>query len=61
MRENALTDALGPPQRESRDGQLAFWDAREWARDARARLGAAGVAAKRAEALAARGKAHHTG
>jgi phosphoglycerol transferase len=60
-REPFLTAALGPPTIESRDGQLAFWDIREWARDARRRLGSAGFEAKRAEALAARGKATHAG
>jgi hypothetical protein len=59
--EPSLRKALGPPMFESRDGQLAFWDTREWARDARRRLGAEGFAAKRREALAARGKAHHAG
>jgi phosphoglycerol transferase len=55
-REAGLTDALGPPAFESPDGTLAFWDVRDWARDARQRLGAAGFAAKRAEALRDRAK-----
>jgi len=60
-REEALTDALGPPRFESPDGTLAFWDTREWARDARQRLGKAGFAAKRAEALRDRGEAKRAG
>jgi hypothetical protein len=46
---------------ESRAGQLAFWDLRDWARDARRRLGADGFAAKRAEALRDRGEAKRAG
>jgi len=60
-RETALTQNLGPPVYESRDGTLAFWDTREWARDARQRLGAAGFAAKRAEALRDRAEAKRAG
>ena len=61
QREAGLTDALGPPDFESPAGDLAFWDTREWARDARRRLGATGFAAKRREALADRGKAKLAG
>ena len=53
--------ALGPPQFESPDGTLAYLDTREWARDARRRLGKAGFAAKRAEALRDRGEAKRAG
>jgi phosphoglycerol transferase len=60
-RDASLTDALGPPVFESPDGTLAFWDTREWARDARRRLGATGFAAKRAEALRDRGEAKRAG
>jgi phosphoglycerol transferase len=60
-REAGLTDALGPPTFESPDGTQAFWDTRAWARDARRRLGKAGFAAKRREALADRGKAKLAG
>src|SRR5262249_4386606 len=60
-REAELTDALGPARFKSRDNTLAFWDTRAWARDARRRLGAAGFAAKRAEALRDRGDAARTG
>ncbi len=60
-REEALTDALGPPQFKSPDGTLAFWDTREWARDARRRLGKAGFTAKRAQALRDRGEAKRAG
>jgi len=60
-REAGLTDALGPPTFASPDGTQAFWDTREWASDARRRLGKAGFAAKRREALADRGKAKVAG
>jgi phosphoglycerol transferase len=61
IRELALRDALGPPTFDNRDHTLAFWDLRHWARDARRRLGAAGFAAKRVEALRDRRRAHHAG
>ena len=61
VRELALRDALGPPVFDNRDHTLAFWDLRDWAHDARRRLGAAGFAAKRAEALRDRRRAHYSG
>jgi phosphoglycerol transferase len=61
IRELALRDALGTPDFDNADHTLAFWDLRDWARDARRRLGAAGLAAKRAEALRDRRRAHHSG
>jgi phosphoglycerol transferase len=60
-RELALRDALGTPAFDNADHTLAFWDLREWAREARGRLGAAGLAAKRAEALRDRRRAHYSG
>jgi hypothetical protein len=60
-RELALRDALGTPAFENADHTLAFWDLREWARDARRRLGKAGLAKKRAEALRDRRRAHYSG
>ena len=61
LRESALTDALGPPRFESPDGTLAFWDVRDCGTATRARLGAAGFAAKRAEALRDRGEPKRAG
>jgi phosphoglycerol transferase len=54
LRGPALDLELGGPDFESPDGTLAFYDLRPWARDARDRLGADGLAEQRRQALRAR-------
>jgi phosphoglycerol transferase len=51
LREYGLDAALGAPEFKSADGTLAYFDLRAWAREAKARLGPAGFAAKKVEAL----------
>lgn len=51
LREAFLQEQVGEPVFESPDGTLAFYDLRPWAREARARLGPAGIREKRREAL----------
>lgn len=60
-REASLTALLGRPVLVSPRRDLAFWDLRPWAADARARLGAGGLRAKAAEALADRGRPRQLG
>jgi len=51
LREALLEEKVGKPAFVSPDGTLAFYDLRDWAREARARLGPAGIQAKRRQAL----------
>lgn len=51
LREAFLTETAGPPAFESPRGDLAFYDLRRWATEARRRLGPEGIRAKRREAL----------
>jgi hypothetical protein len=51
LREIGINLVVGPPTFESADGTLAFWDLRNYARAARARLGPAGIRRVREEAF----------
>jgi len=55
LREIGILEAVGEPAAISPDRDLAFYDLRPYAEEARARLGRAGLAEVRREALADRG------
>jgi phosphoglycerol transferase len=61
LREAALQEVVGMPDFVSRDGTLSFYDLRDELRDARARMGDAGVQAKRSQSLDDTGTPKPTG
>lgn len=61
LRELAIDDLVGDPTVISADKTLLFYDLRDYAKDLRARLGAEGMRAKRAEALADSGRPRSIG
>lgn len=61
LRELAIADLVGEPSAVSADKTLVFFDLRDYAKEVEDRLGAAGLRAKRAEALADTGRPRSIG